>query len=266
MKAVTVLLFVAVAHAQLLPPIGKPLPPYPNPAFQYTSTNLPGICPTVEAISSLNVAAVLGNWYRVATNYKNDLCADNGCQTAYLAQYNASMITADNCCQSASNPGEAVCGTAVGSGALTPLNAQGLFNWNFGTEDFSAVALDTDYENYLITYGCRPDGPLGLKRVEQISVYTRNGQLDAMLASRYYEVFVRNGVLSALALINPSQGKQCAYNYVPRACDWAALIPKLEDIPSWVWQILPLLPGLPSIPGLPGGIPSIPGLPGSIWA
>lgn len=162
--------------------------------FQWASLQLEGACPNVTYITNLDLPKVTGWYYRVRTNYNYNACYNNDAQTMFAAMYDTTAIDVAFCCRSAADPTVPVCGAEVGSGRVTGLPQPGEFTYQFLDEVYPNFVLDTDYDNFTIVYGCRPDANDATQRDEVTFVYSRTYALTSDLNSHVDDVLRQNNI------------------------------------------------------------------------
>ncbi len=156
---------------------------------EYTVTDLGGRCPKISYVSNLNGPRVLGWWYRVFSSFESPLCYNgNEGQTMYTAGYNDTTLNLDWCCRSAADPTVATCGAKVGTGT-TVSSKNGEFVYQFDDQSWLCHPLDTDYDNFAIVYGCKPD-----TGEELVFVISRDYTLKNELVPRVDNVLRRNRI------------------------------------------------------------------------
>lgn len=127
-------------------------------ATEYTEIQLPGLCPKISYVSNLNGPRVLGWWYRSHSTFTSPLCYNgNEGQTMYTAQLNDTALSLQYCCRSAADPTIPYCGEKVGTGTTVSTGYVGGFIYRFDGHAYLSHPIDTDYDNFAIVYGCKPE-------------------------------------------------------------------------------------------------------------
>lgn len=185
--------------------------------LQFSQVKLKGACPRISYATNVDMSRVIGWYYRVFSNFNNPLCYKNEGQTMYTAQYNATYTTVNICCRSASDPDVAICGTDIGSGyAVAIAENPGEFRYEYVDDVYPAYVLDTDYENYFVTYKCKP-GSQSNQRDEELHIYSRDYTLDKTYEDRVRNVLQRNDIEWSVA--RPiKQGPMTPYTLFAKNC------------------------------------------------
>lgn len=207
MKAIqTVLLLLivraTVAHEQI---------------FNYTEVELPGACPKIKYINSLDFPRILGWYYGPFTTLSSPQCYNNNeGLTVYAASYDENTMLVNFCCRSAVSPKIATCGSHIGSGTVRPTSVPGALTFSYGKHVYTIYILDTDYDNYTVVYACNPNG--SRKRDELILVHTRDYHLSKPLEQRVRTVLQQNDI-NWSCLMPTKQGPSVPYTPNSRRCD-----------------------------------------------
>lgn len=160
---------------------------------KYTEVQLKGSCPKITYITNPDLNRSVGWWYRVYSNFNNSLCLNNEGQTKYVAQYDETTLNGQICCRSAANPKVPFCGKKIGSGTFSSvLENPGAFTYTFDGNTSTVYALETDYVNFIIIYGCKSGS--GSDRDEMIFVYSRNYSLNDALQTRVRTIIRKNKI------------------------------------------------------------------------
>ncbi len=160
---------------------------------EFNEINLKGsCCPTIKYISNLNMARIVGWWYRAFSTANNpSLCYNNEGQTMYAAPLNERTLGIDICCRSAAINDIAFCGSIIGSGTVTATNNSGEFIYAFDDKSYTIYVLDTDYDNFAIVYGCNA----GRRMCDElIYILSRDYKLSGSAEARVRRVLQENGI------------------------------------------------------------------------
>lgn len=158
-------------------------------APEYTQVQIRGHCPKISYVSNLNGLRVSGWWYRSYSTLNSPLCLNNEGETQYMAPLNDKTLYIQVCCRSSANPDMFTCGSEIGSGSTTSTNNSGEFTYLFDGQNYMAYALDTDYDDFVIVYGCAPR-----TGDEIIYVLSRDYTLSKVSLTRVRNVLQRNGI------------------------------------------------------------------------
>lgn len=189
---------------------------------EYTEIQLPGLCPKISYVSNLNGPRVFGWWYRSHTTFTSPLCYNgNEGQTMYTAPVDDTTLTLQYCCRSSADPSIPYCGEKVGTGTTVSTGYVGGFIYQFDDQTYLSHPIDTDYDNFAIVYGCKPESG-----EELIFIITRDYTLPARLLPRVNKILKRNGI--AWSKLKPvKQGPTVPY--IPNTG------PRRNSLWSWLW-------------------------------
>ncbi len=159
-------------------------------APEYTKIQLPGLCPKISYVSNLSGPRVIGWWYRSHSTFTSPLCYNgNEGQTMYTVPLNDTTLTLQYCCRSAADPTIPYCGEKVGTGTTVSTGYIGGFIQNFDVHTYLSHPIDTDYDNFAIVYGCKPE-----TGDELIFILTRDYTLHKRFLPRVNKILKRNGI------------------------------------------------------------------------
>lgn len=194
-----------------------------NQKFKYAEVQLPGSCPKINYLINFDVPRLLGWWYRAltTTKYPQSLkseCLNNEGQTMYAAEYDDTTLRIDACCRSAANASLPTCGNKVGSGTVTFVSNTTnsvIMNYQFGNNTFPIYILDTDYDNFVVVYGCNAGSQH--QREEFSVVLSRDYELADGFDKRARSILQRNDI--DLSILKPvKQGPLIPYTPGPKPC------------------------------------------------
>ncbi len=169
---------------------------YSENEFQYSDIDLKGSCPKIKYITNFRMDRIVGWHYQAYSSIKNSLCFRNQGHTLYGARYDDKSLSVQLCCRSASNPRMTYCGSKVGSGFVTATNTTGKYLYQTGNEynNLPVFILDTNYDDYIICYGCRPAPCEDGKHTELIYILSRDYALSDTSRARVRNILELNGI------------------------------------------------------------------------
>jgi len=134
---------------------------------EYSYFDYPYPCPkNIRYVKNVDSTRIQGLFFiPYDSSNSSSVGCDGTCRTTYFGRLINTQTLVSECCQ-VNN--QQFCGEELGSGFFSL--SEGVLNYTSGALNENALFLDTDYDNYIIGYGCTV---INGQKIESLDIGTR---------------------------------------------------------------------------------------------